>query len=100
MGVTVKKRDCPIPFPKLITREIVVYGTSTIHQTIFITKMTVLSGPFFELENACPLEISITFRTGKGIAQAGPFFELENDCPQINDMLVLPLNLESFFPFN
>ena len=35
-----------------------LYGTSTIYRTIFITKITVRSRPFFEMENACPLEIS------------------------------------------
>jgi hypothetical protein len=64
-------------------------------------KMTVRSGPFFELENACPSEISNHFPNWKGNAQAGPFFKLENDCPQFDDMSVLPPNLEShFFPFS
>jgi hypothetical protein len=79
--VTVKKRDCPRPFPMFTTRGIVVYGTSTIHRTIFIRKMTGRSGPFSELENACPSEISNHFLKWKGTAHPGPFFELKNDCP-------------------
>jgi hypothetical protein len=67
--------------PALATRGIVVYGTSTIYHTIFITKMTVRSGPFSELENACSLEISNHFLNWKGTAHLGPFFKLKNDCP-------------------
>jgi hypothetical protein len=36
--------------------------------------MTIPSGPFSKLENACPSEISNHF---KGIAHPRPFFELE-----------------------
>jgi hypothetical protein len=61
----------------LATRGIVVYGTSSIHQTIFIMKMTIRSGPFFELENAYPLAISNQSSKWKGTAHPGPFFELE-----------------------
>jgi hypothetical protein len=61
----------------LTKRGIVVYGTSTIHRTIFIMKMTFRSGPFFELENACPSEISNHFPNWKGTSHPGPFFELE-----------------------
>jgi hypothetical protein len=35
------------------------------------------SGPFSELENACPLEISNHFLNWKGTAHPGPFLELE-----------------------
>jgi hypothetical protein len=86
--------------PTLATRGIIVYGTSTIYQTIFITKMTVRSGPFSELENACPSEISNHFPNWKGTAHPGPFFELKNDFPSINNTSVLPPNLgviSSFF---
>jgi hypothetical protein len=65
----------------LTTRGITIYGTSTINRTIFITKMTVQSGPFSELENACPSEISNHFLNWKETAHPGPFFELKNDCP-------------------
>jgi hypothetical protein len=61
--------------------------------------MTVRSGPFSELENACSSEISNHFPNWKGTAHPGPFFELKNDCP-INNTLVLPPNLgviSSFF---
>ena len=47
--------------PTLATRGIVVYVTSAIYRTIFITKMTVRSGLFYELENSCPSEISNYF---------------------------------------
>jgi hypothetical protein len=67
--------------PTLATRGINVYGTSTINRTIFITKMTIRSGPFSELENARPSEISNHFLDWKGIAQPGPFYKLENDFP-------------------
>jgi hypothetical protein len=67
--------------PTLATRGIFVYGTSTIHRTIFIMKMTVQSGPFSELENAYPSEISNHFPNWKGTTHPGPFFELKNDCP-------------------
>jgi hypothetical protein len=67
--------------PTLATREIVVYGTSAIYRTIFITKMIVQSGPFSELENVCPSEISNHFPDWKGTAELGPFSKLENDCP-------------------
>ena len=85
--------------PTLATRGIVVYGTSTIHRTIFITKMTVRSGPFSELENACPSEISNHFPNWKGTTHLGPFFELKNGCPSINNTSMLPPNLGfiSFF---
>jgi hypothetical protein len=64
-------------------------------------KMTILYGPFSELENVYPLEISIHFPNWKESAQDGLFFNLENDCPQFNNMSVLPPNLEiHFFPFN
>jgi hypothetical protein len=65
----------------LVTRGIIVYGTSTIYRTVFITKMTVRSGPFSEQENACPLEISNHFLNWKGTAHPGPFFELKKYCP-------------------
>jgi hypothetical protein len=67
--------------PTLATRRIVVYGTSTIYWTIFITKMTVRYRPFSELENDFSLEISNHFPDGKGTAQPGPFSKLENDYP-------------------
>jgi hypothetical protein len=67
----------------LATRGIVVYGTSTIHRTIFITKMTIRFGPFSELENASSLEISNHFPNWKGTAHLGPFFELEK-CLSLN----------------
>jgi hypothetical protein len=44
-------------------------------------KMTVQSKPFFELENACLLEISNHFPNWKGTSHPGPFFELKNDYP-------------------
>jgi hypothetical protein len=75
--VIIKKRDCPRPFPMLTTRGITFYGTSSIHRTIFITKMTVRSGPFSELENACPLEISTTFQTGKELPKMDHFSNLK-----------------------
>jgi hypothetical protein len=62
--------------------------------------MTVRSGPFSELENACPSEILNHFLNWKGTAHPGPFFELKNDCPSINNTSVLPPNLgviSSFF---
>jgi hypothetical protein len=63
--------------------------------------MTIQSGPFFELKNSRPSEISNHFSNWKGTAQDGPFSKLENGCPQINDMPVLPPNLEShLFPFS
>jgi hypothetical protein len=67
--------------PTLATRVIIVYGTSTIYQTIFITKMIVLSEPFFELENGYPSEILNHFLDWKGTAQPGLFSKLENDFP-------------------
>jgi hypothetical protein len=79
--------------PTLATRGITVYGTSTIYQTIFVTKMTVRSGPFSELENDCPSEILDHFPDWKVTAQPGPFSKLENDCPYINNISVLPPNL-------
>ena len=101
LRVNIKKRDCPRPFPMLTTRGIVVYGTSAIHWTIFIMKMTVQSGPFSELENVSPSEISIHFTNWKESVHAGLFFKLENDSSQFNNMSVLPPNLEShFFSFN
>jgi hypothetical protein len=63
-------------------------------------KMTIRSGPFSELEDACPLEISNHFPNWKGTAHPGPFFELKSDCPSINNTSVLPPNLgviSSFF---
>jgi hypothetical protein len=65
----------------LTTRGINVYGTSAIHRTIFIAKMTIQSGPFSELENVYPSKISNHFPNKKGSAHPGPFFELKNDCP-------------------
>jgi hypothetical protein len=79
--------------PTLATRGIVVYGTSTIFQTIFITKMIVYSGPFSELENDYPSEILGHFPDWKVITQPGPFSKLENDSPYINNISVLPPNL-------
>jgi hypothetical protein len=67
--------------PTLARRGIDVYGTSTIYRAIFITKITVRSIPFSELENSYPLEISNHFLNWKGTVHPGPFFELENDCP-------------------
>jgi hypothetical protein len=67
--------------PTLATRGIVVYGTSSIYHTIFITKMTVRSGPFSELENACPSEISSHFPNWKGTTHPESFSKLENDFP-------------------
>ena len=67
--------------PTLATRGIVVYGTSTIYRTIFITKMTIRFGLFSELETECPSEISNHFPNWKGTSHPGPFFELKNDCP-------------------
>jgi hypothetical protein len=84
----------------LATRGIVVYGTLAICQTIFITKMIVRSRPFFELENACPSEISNHFPNRKGTAHPRPFVKLKNDCPSINNISYLPPNLgviSSFF---
>jgi hypothetical protein len=75
--------DAPLPknaLASLCALE-TLYGTSTIYRTIFITKMTVRSGPFSELESACPSEISNHFSNWKGTAHPGPFFELKNDCP-------------------
>jgi hypothetical protein len=43
--------------------------------------MIVQYGPFFELENACPSEISNHFLNWKGTAHPEPFFKLKNDCP-------------------
>jgi hypothetical protein len=54
--------------PTLATRGITVYGTSIVYWTIFIMKMTVRSGPFSELENVCPSEISTHFLNCKGTA--------------------------------
>jgi hypothetical protein len=51
------------------------------------------SGPFFELKNVCPLEISIHFPNMKESSQDGLFFNLENNV--LNNMSVLPPNLES-----
>jgi hypothetical protein len=67
--------------PTLDTRGINVYGTSTIYQTIFITKMIFRSGPFFEMENTYPSETSNQFPKWKGTAHPGPFYELEIECP-------------------
>jgi hypothetical protein len=83
--------------PTLDTKGISFYGTSKIYLTIFITKMIFQFGPFFELENSCPLEISNKFLNWKGTAHPEPFFELKNDFPQINNTLVLPPNLGVFF---
>jgi hypothetical protein len=85
--------------PTLATRGIIVYGTSTIYQTIFIMKMTVRSGPFSKMENACPLEISNHFPNWKETAHPGPFFELKNDCPYISNTSVLPPNLGAISSF-
>jgi hypothetical protein len=79
--------------PTLATRGFVVYGTSAIYQTIFITKRTDRSGPFSELENLCPSEILGHFPDWKVIAQPGPFFKLKNDYPEINNISMLPPNL-------
>ena len=81
LRVTAKKNVCPRPFLHTGHKRIVVYGTSTIYRTIFITKMTVRSGTFFELENAYPSEISNHFPNWKGTAHPRPFFELKNDYP-------------------
>jgi hypothetical protein len=86
--------------PTLDTKGIIVYGTSAIYRTIFITKMTIRSGPFFELENAWPLEISNYFSNWKGSAHPGPFSELENHCPSISNISVLPPNLGVITPFS
>jgi hypothetical protein len=59
--------------PTLATRGIIVYGTSTIYQTIFITKMTVRSGPFSELENDVRQKSRTTFRTGKELPNLDHF---------------------------
>jgi hypothetical protein len=67
--------------PTLDTRGIIIYGTSTIYQTIFITKNIVIYGPFSELENAYPSEISNHFLNWKGTAHPGQFSEIENDYP-------------------
>jgi hypothetical protein len=42
-----------------------------------LRKMTFRSGPFSELENAYPSEISNHFPNWKGTSHPGPFFELE-----------------------
>jgi hypothetical protein len=55
--------------------------------------MTVRSGPFSKLKNACPSEISNHFPNWKEIAHLGPFFQLKNDFPSINNTPVLPPNL-------
>jgi hypothetical protein len=87
--------------PILATRGIAIYGTSAIYQTIFITKTIIHYGPFSELENNCPLEILDHFLDWKVTAQPGPFSELENDFSYINNISMLPPNLESnLFPFN
>jgi hypothetical protein len=67
--------------PTLAIRGIILYGTSTIYQTIFNMKITIRSGPFSELENACSSKISNQFPDWKGTAQLEPFSKLENDFP-------------------
>jgi hypothetical protein len=63
-------------------------------------KMTVQFGPFSDMENVCPSEISIHFPNWKESAQDGLFFKLENEYPEFNNMSVVPPNLEiHFFPF-
>jgi hypothetical protein len=44
-------------------------------------KIIVRSGPFSELENAYPSEMSNYFPNWKGTAHLGPFFKLKNDFP-------------------
>jgi hypothetical protein len=63
-------------------------------------KMTVHSGPFFELENGFPSKILDNFPDWKVIAELEPFSKMENDYPYINNISMLPHNLGSnHFPF-
>jgi hypothetical protein len=81
MRVTAKKKYFTRPFPHTAHKGITVYGTTTIYQTILITKMIVRSRPFSKLENAFPLEILNHFTNWKGTFHSGQFFELKKDCP-------------------
>jgi hypothetical protein len=65
--------------PTLATRGILVNGTPIIYRTIFVTKMTVRSGPFSKLENDYLTEILDHISDWKVTAQPGPFYKLEND---------------------
>ena len=60
-------------FPTPDTMGIVVYGTSTIYQTIFVKKMTVHFGPFFKLEMIVHKKSWTTFRTGKWLPNLDHF---------------------------
>jgi serine/threonine protein kinase len=108
--------------PTLATRGIIVYGASTIFQTMTVGsrpfsklendcpskifdqfskwKVTAQPRPFSKLENECPSRILDHFLDYKVTTQPGPFSKMENDCPYINNISMLPPNLGSnHFPF-